>query len=110
MSGTIGYLPIENMFGEPRPYLFRKILNKTLDQLRMAESLESKALKAYACMKLKANKRRNNLKTGTTKWKLQINDKMLVRCQPTSDAAQGVTGKFQHLFEGPPLISKIIPP
>jgi hypothetical protein len=74
------------------------------------ETLESETLKAYACMKLKANKRRNNHKTGTIKWKLQRNDKVLVRCQPTSDVARGVTGKFQCPFEGPLLISKIIPP
>jgi hypothetical protein len=52
-------------------------------------------------MKLWANQRRNKRKTGTTKWKPRLNDKVLVRCQPSSDAAQGVTGKFQPPFEGP---------
>jgi hypothetical protein len=61
-------------------------------------------------MKLQANKSRNKCKTGTTKWKPQLNDKVLVRCHPTSNAAQGITGKFQRPFEGPFVIGKIIPP
>jgi hypothetical protein len=52
-------------------------MDKTPEQLPIAETLESKTLKAYIYMKLKANKRRNNCKTGTTKWKPQLNDKVL---------------------------------
>jgi hypothetical protein len=73
------------MIGELRPDLFRKILDKTSEQLPAAETR-----KAYTSMKLRANKRRNMRNTGTTKWKPQCNDKALVRCQPTSDAAQGL--------------------
>jgi hypothetical protein len=58
------------------PDLFRKILDKTPEQLPAAETLEFKTLKAYAPMKLWANKRRNKRKTGPTKWKPQLNDKV----------------------------------
>jgi hypothetical protein len=76
----------------------------------VAETLESKTLKAYARMKLRADKRKSKHRTGATKWKPQLRDKVLVKCQPTSDASQGVTGKFQRPFEGPFIISKIITP
>jgi hypothetical protein len=68
-SGTTGYPPIELMFREPMPDLFRKILDKTSEQLPAAETFESKTLKAYARMRLRANERRNKRKTGTTKWR-----------------------------------------
>ncbi|PNF35650.1 hypothetical protein B7P43_G17966 [Cryptotermes secundus] len=110
VSGTTGYSPIELMFDEPRPDLFREILDKTSEQLPEAETLESKTLKACARMKLRANDKRNKSKTGTTKWRPQLNERVLLRCQPTSDVAQGVIGKFQHPFDGPFIISKFIPP
>jgi hypothetical protein len=36
--------------------------------------------------------------------------KTLVRNQPSSDVIAGVTGKFIRPYEGPYLISKVIPP
>jgi hypothetical protein len=98
------------MFGESRPDLFRKIPEKTSQQLPTAETLESKLIKAYARMKLRADKRQRKHRTGATKWKPQLRDKVLVKYQPISDAARGVTGKFRHPFEGPFWVSKIITP
>jgi hypothetical protein len=46
VSGTTGYSPIELVFGEPRPDLFRMILDKTLEQLPAAKTIEFKTLKA----------------------------------------------------------------
>jgi hypothetical protein len=109
-SGTTGYSPIELMFDEPRPDLFRKILNKTSEQLPTAETLESKVIKAYARMRMRAEERKIKRRAGGTRWKPQLQDKVLVKCQPTSDAAQGVTGKFRRPYEGPFRISKIIIP
>jgi hypothetical protein len=43
-------------------------------------------------------------------WKPGLNDKVIVRIQPSSDAMAGVTGKFIRPYEGPYMISKIIPP
>ena len=39
-----------------------------------------------------------------------MNEQVLVRAQQTSDAAIGVTAKFIHPYEGPYIISKVIPP
>ena len=38
-----------------------------------------------------------------------MNDKVLVKTQPVSDAIKGETSKFVLLYEGPLLISKIYP-
>jgi hypothetical protein len=39
-----------------------------------------------------------------------INEKVLVKAQPTSDAAVGITAKFIHPYEGPYIITRVIPP
>ena len=39
-----------------------------------------------------------------------MKEKVLVRAQPASHAAVGVTAKFIHLYEGPYMISRVIPP
>ena len=39
-----------------------------------------------------------------------MNERVLVRAQPASDAAVGVTAKFIHPYEGPYIISRVIPP
>ena len=38
-----------------------------------------------------------------------MHDKILVRTQPTSDAIAVITGKFTRPYEGPYMISKVIP-
>jgi len=38
-----------------------------------------------------------------------LKEKILLKCQPTSDAALGIMEKFMRPFEGPWLITKIIP-
>jgi len=43
-------------------------------------------------------------------WKPRVNDKVLVRTQPCSDAIVGVTGKFIRPYEGPYMIGKVLPP
>ena len=44
------------------------------------------------------------------KWKPEIGDEVLVKCQPTSDALQGVIGKFRRPFDGPYVIRNFVPP
>jgi len=39
-----------------------------------------------------------------------VNERVFVRTQQTLDAAIGVTTKFIHPYEGPYIISKVIPP
>jgi hypothetical protein len=36
-----------------------------------------------------------------------VNEKVLVKTQPSSDAVNGITAKFMHIYEGPCLVSKI---
>jgi hypothetical protein len=110
VSESTGYAPIELLSGKPRPDIFRKLLKKEADQLPTEEILADKLLKAYARMKLKEDKRNRKLKTGRTRWNPQLKDLVLVKCQPASDAVQGITSKFQRPYEGPYLIQKIISP
>jgi hypothetical protein len=104
---TIGYAPIELLNGETRPDLFKKLLNFEPDSERTEDSLPNKLLKAYAKMKLKAEKR-NRKKIVKTKWEPKQNDLVLIKCQLASDAAQGVISKFQRPYEGPFLIREMI--
>jgi len=73
------------------------------------EDLAAKVLKAYITMKEKASKRDSRWKLGNSRWAPRINDKVLVKTQPMSDAIKGETSKFMLLYEGPFLISKIYP-
>ena len=59
-------------------------------------------------MKLKAERRNTRRKTGRVKWLPKLGELVLVKSQTASDAAQGVTAKFQMPFEGPYIISKLI--
>jgi hypothetical protein len=48
---------------------------------------------------------------GSTRWEAELHEEeVLLKCQPTSDAALGVTAKFMRPFDGPWVITKIIPP
>jgi hypothetical protein len=65
-------------------------------------------MKAYARMKLKAEKRNLKRKTGHTHWHPTLKELVLVKSQTVSDATQGMTAKFQMPYEGPYEISRII--
>jgi hypothetical protein len=85
---------MELLCGDPRPDIFRKLLKKEADQLPKEEVLAGKLIKAYASMKLKADKRNQKRKTGRTRWKPSLQELALVKYQPASDAVQGFTSKF----------------
>jgi hypothetical protein len=57
VAESTGYSPIELMEGKCRPDLFDKLLKKDPDQLPQTEKAEEKALKAYARLKMKAERR-----------------------------------------------------
>jgi hypothetical protein len=61
-------------------------------------------------MKLQAEKRNKRKQLSKNKWKPKINESVLVKCQHTSDATQGIMGKFHRPYEGPYIFSKIINP
>jgi hypothetical protein len=61
-------------------------------------------------MKPKADRRNKRRKKVIHKWKPQVGDLVLSKCQPVSEAIKGVTSKFMGPFEGPWLILRVIPP
>jgi len=69
------------------------------------EDLHEKITKAYKRMKEKGTKRKKKKKKGSTNWEPGINDKVLLRCQHTSDAKQGVISKSVQNYSDPSLIS-----
>jgi hypothetical protein len=60
--------------------------------------------------KLKAEKRRRKRKPGSTKWEPQLNDHVLIRIHPMSDAVRGITSKFIRPYEGPYVITEVLSP
>ena len=76
----------------------------------MSEDLQRKIAKAYEKIVRKVDARKKSKKKGKAHWKPKVNDKVLLRTQPVSDATAGVTAKFLHPYEGPYIIAKIIPP
>jgi hypothetical protein len=69
------------------------------------ENLHEKITKSYKRMKEKATKRKKKKKKGSTNWEPRINDKVLLRCQHTSDAKQGVISKSVQNYISPSFIS-----
>ena len=97
MTYFTGFFPVELMFNELRPDLFKKILKKDADQLPLYESLSDKVLRAYVRMKLKSGRKKKRRKRGQKEWEPQMGDLFLSRRQPFSEAAKGVT----RPYEGP---------
>jgi len=81
------------------------------------EDLYEKMTKAYKKMGEKKEKKNHTTKwnkkkkEGSTNWEPRINDKVLLRCQHTSDAEQGIISKSVQNYTDPSLISDtILPP
>jgi len=74
------------------------------------EEIREKTVKAYERMKQRIHDRNSNRNHGSATWKPRVHDKVFVRTQPSSDVIAGVTGMFIRLYEGPYMISKVVPP
>jgi hypothetical protein len=85
------------LYGQPKPNVFLKVLRNDINPSQ-EEPLADKLMKAYARMKLKAEKRNVKRRTGKTQWQPKLKELVLVKCQPVSDAVQGITGKFQRPY------------
>jgi hypothetical protein len=59
-------------------------------------------------MRRRAEAREKRRKRGNAKWEPKMNERVLVKTQPMSDAVKGITAKFMYIYEGPFLISKIL--
>jgi len=100
VASSMGYAPVELIFNAKRPDIFAKFLLK-LGESPENEGLAAKVLKAYTRVNEKASKRDSRRKLGNSRWAPRINDKLLVKTQPISDAIKGETTKFMLLYEGP---------
>jgi hypothetical protein len=96
------------MYGFERCNVLSKLMPsiQALDQEE--EGIEKKLEKAYSKIRKRAEARERRLKRGNAEWVPKLNEKVLVRTQPISDAVKGITAKFMYLFEGPFLISKVL--
>jgi hypothetical protein len=106
-SGT-GYTPTELMYGVERPNVFDNVMPKVQGQEQEEEDIAAKLEAAYARMKQKAAARKRRHKKGNAIWTPKLNEKVLVRKQPMSDAIKGMTSKFTHVFEGPYIITMLL--
>ena len=62
----------------------------------------------YAKIKQKEAARERRHKKGNAIWTPKLNEKVLVRIQPMSDAIKGMTSKYMHVFKGPYIITKLL--
>jgi len=72
--------------------------------------MQEKVLKAYVRMKEKTAKRNKRRKNISSKWKPQVGDLVLAKCQAVSDAVDGITKKFVRPYNGPWKITQVINP
>ena len=96
------------MYGTERPNVFRKTVPRELWPDQEEEEIEEKIRRAYVKMKKRALAREKRCKRGNWEWKPELNEKVVVKTQPISDAVRGITSKFLHLFQGPYRISKVL--
>jgi len=110
VADSAGFTPVELLFEKKKLDLFEKFLRKLPENLPETETIGDKVMKAYARMRKKAKDRKEWRKMGNKVWEPKENEKVLVKTQPASDAADGITAKFIHPYEGPYIISRVILP
>jgi hypothetical protein len=108
VSSLTGYTASELMYGTERSNIFKKMLPKESWPDQEEEESDEKIRRACVKMKKRAIARDKRRKRGNAEWKPELNEKVLVKTQPMSDAVRGITSKFLHLFQGPCWISKIL--
>ena len=106
VADSTGFTPVELLFEAKKPDLFEKILTKSPENLPEPETVGDNFMKAYSRMRKKARTPRKRRKTRNKTWEPKVNEKVLVRAQPASDAAVGITAKFIHQWERPYIRSK----
>jgi hypothetical protein len=95
------------MFGGKGPNIFEDVLPEMPEERPVLNDLQAKIAQAYEKMVRKINsKTRRDNREGRAHWKPKVEDKVLLRTQPMSDAGAGITAKFLHPYEGPYVITK----
>jgi len=110
VADSTGFIPVELLFQAKKSDLFEKILMKSPENRPEPETIGDKVMKAFARMRKKTKDRTERGKTGNKTWRPKVKEKVLVKAQPASDAAVGVTAKFIHPYEGSYIICRMIPP
>jgi len=87
VASATGYASVELIFNAQKPDIFAKFLPELGDSPE-DEELAAKVLKAYTKMKEKASKRDSRRKLGNSRLAPKVNDKVLVKTQPMSDAVK----------------------
>jgi hypothetical protein len=96
VASATGFTPAELMFGGKGPSIFEDFLPEAPEVGPVLEDVQTKIAKAYEKMTRKINARKKNKKKGRAHWIPKVNDKVLLKTQPMSDAMAGVTAKFLH--------------
>jgi hypothetical protein len=91
VTGATGFTPAELMFGGKGPNIFEKILPEVPGGGPVSEDVQKKIAQAYETMKRKIDIRKKRKKKGKAHWNPKVKDMVLLRTQPVSDAAAGVT-------------------
>jgi hypothetical protein len=97
---STGYTPSEFMYGTERSNVFRNMLPKESCPDQDEEGIDDKIRRAYVKMKKRAMAREKRRKRRNAEWKPELNEKVLVKTQPTSNAVRGITSIFLHSFQG----------
>jgi hypothetical protein len=105
VSSWTGYIPTELVHGVKDPNVFDKAMPKVQVLGQEEEDIAAKLEGAYAKFRRKAAVRERRQKEGKAIWTPQLNEKVLVRTQPMSDA---IMSKCMHVFEGPYIITKLL--
>ena len=108
VASATGYTPSELMYGSERYNILKKLMPDVQNLDQGEEGIEEKLQNAYYKMRKRAVARERRRKKGNVEWEPKVNDKVLVKTQPMSDAVKGITAKFLYIFEGPFLISKVL--
>jgi len=108
VTSATGYTPSELMYGSERCNVLSKLTPslQTLDQ--EGEGIKEKLEKAYHKMRKRAETREKRRKRGNAEWEPKVNEKVLIKTQPKSDAVEGIAAKFMYIFDGPFWVSKIL--
>lgn len=97
VCSSTGYTPGELMYGTERPNVFRKMYPKELWPDQEEEGIAAKIHLAYLKIK-KALARKIRRKRGYAEWKPELDEKVLVKTQPTCDPVKGITSNVSICF------------
>jgi len=98
VCSSTGYTPSELMYGTERPNVFSRMVPKESWPEQGDEGSEEKIRRAYAKMKKREIAREKRRKKGNAEWNPELNERVLVKTQPMSDAVKGTTSKFCICF------------